>query len=648
MRTLRPLSIILARALALTLALTLAFALALAFVPVFTQSAFAAGSEGSGTVLINSAPVNSDQAIIVKVTGDSHGGYTATKDGDPYTFGTVFSLNGENGTITLSADKAQVSYAGVDIASPVALDPLGSVDLVFPLNKGVEQGISAVSVEIKPEGNVFLLNANLFVNTNTGTALWVNEGYLAAWSIFGVRINATASLNESVWKNTGTLILTAGESIVASAKGLQGATWTNTGSIAMTALDLAVYAGTNSGESATWDNAGRLELDTTTVALLGSNTNSTAGVPSAHNEGLIHVQNNTCLAMFDRAACLRNTGAVYFDKDARFGYDIPFKEYPLNQDYYQSILNARCLTPDSYCINSLLPGLSDAWSIRAVYELQNEGITQWLTFDFGKVYKEKPAPFTKPALSTGDNSPIIFQGKHYWEVEAGDVTSGDPAQSKQELAETSAPDTAIYVPAGSTGLYLPDFGLLESSLYTLRGHANNTEGSVPPVDQSIVLTKEGAGTLTLTGDHSWYNGVFNVGHSEKDNSGNRVIIIDTAALFGGDVTVYSGAALEWRGGAKDAFDMPIITLLGGTLDMNLATAGPPVNRFSFYGSLAAEEHSSINLSAGQLCLGGVIEVASGGQLSLFAGATTVETLATGVLALQDGSTLALDVAGLTN
>ena len=41
----------------------------------------------------------------------------------------------------------------------------------------------------------------------------------------------------------------------------------------------------------------------------------------------------------------------------------------------------------------------------------------------------------------------------------------------------------------------------------MRGYINNTVGDLGPVDQSIVLTKEGSGTLTMLGDNSWYRGV---------------------------------------------------------------------------------------------------------------------------------------------
>ncbi|MCL2695381.1 MAG: dockerin type I repeat-containing protein [Clostridiales bacterium] len=186
---------------------------------------------------------------------------------------------------------------------------------------------------------------------------------------------------------------------------------------------------------------------------------------------------------------------------------------------------------------------------REVFDLQENGISDWYTLDEGAYDKEE----LKKDLKSLD-------GK-----------------------------AAVYLPTGKDAC-LPDSGALNCSIYSVLGYQGGIEGKMPPVDNSLILTKEGAGTLTMSGDNSWYNGVFNLGHKEQDNTGNALIFDEDGAIFGGKVNLYKNTVCEWQGGVKDPYHRPTITLYGNAvLDFNLTRACDDDDTFSVYGEIKSDD-----------------------------------------------------------
>ena len=339
-----------------------------------------------------------------------------------------------------------------------------------------------------------------------------------------------------------------------------------------------------------------------------------------YNRGTLYVEDGKGLG-FVGGARIINTGDIYLEKGAEFGTcDFDGSNFMPETDYSLFFFNQAGLVRDTKAetISGSIVLPSDLAN-RAIFDLKTDkGITDWLTIGTGKVYREGsggnlPGAAPTDALDS-TSSGVEYQagsGKYFWEVAAGTEPTPD---FKQEFVDTNSPTTAIFLPTESFA-YFPDSGTLYSSIYSIRGYENNTEGYVPAPDLSLILIKEGAGTLTMYGDNSWYNGVFNLGHAGGSNSGNKLIFDESAAIFGGEINLYENTTCEWQGGIKDPYNRPQITLTDSTLNLLPEdTGGERV--FSFYGSIRGNEDSKINIKPG------LVQVK--GDCSGFSGTISVE------------------------
>ncbi|MCL2695089.1 MAG: Ig-like domain-containing protein [Clostridiales bacterium] len=426
-----------------------------------------------------------------------------------------------------------------------------------------------------------------YVIAVSGDSDWINNGQIAMQATYYINCYASTPTGIAALKNTGEIQMTAGTSLSLYAfTAAESCRWENEGEMKLVSpMWIGIYAGTGA-----WSNEGDLVLNSNGEAQIG-------GLLGSENRGQIHVQGATQLALPNSAAQLISYGPIYFDKDTKFGYhssgafvestDIP---------YYAAIINARGFIRDREVYKVILPTLAGTdLARRAVWDLKEyQGITNWLTLGHGRVYKEESVPNTMPPQGK-PGTRIEVDGKNYWEVQAG-VTSFTKQDIKDAFGSLLA-DTAVYIPAGNDDLYLPNSGALLCSVYSLRGYGPMGEGDVPPVDPSIVLTKENVGILTLTGDHSWYRGVFNL-------SEDTVIVDETGALFGGNVNLYEGTILEWHGGVKDEYNKPRINMTEATLDLRLVNRGGANDVFTFCGVIVGDPHSTAIVSEGTVYIKG--------------------------------------------
>ena len=328
------------------------------------------------------------------------------------------------------------------------------------------------------------------------------------------------------------------------------------------------------------------------------------------NHGRIVVGGTTQVAMADFDTIKPNTGDIYFGNLVEFGYLNGAGAFAGHSDY-SAIKNQKGFRRDDACIDTILTTgpVSTDMANRAVYDLMTDkGITNWLTIGEGTVYAEGSggsapgdAPTAAKDKSVGGTEYPPSSGKYYWEAEAGTRFF----DSKEEFMTTNDAHTAIFIPAGNPDIYLPDSGTLNSSIYSIRGYQNSTEGDIPAVDTTAVLTKEGFSSLTMSGDCSWYNGVFNLGFSGAANTANKIIFAEAGALFGGVVNLWENTTLEWHGGVKDPYNRPTITMTGATLDLVPIPSGG-VDVFTFNGVLKGDAASTVRVGSGTVTLDGDI------------------------------------------
>ena len=273
-------------------------------------------------------------------------------------------------------------------------------------------------------------------------------------------------------------------------------------------------------EQANSDNYTDFASEPTDIALSVSGGKGTVGAYTGGllvwddtlNRGRIVVDGTTKVALIDEFTVKRNTGDIYFGNLVEFGYLDGTGSFLLHTNY-NAIKNQKGFRRDDVCIDVILPALSvDDYGTRAVYDLMTDkGITNWLTIGSGTVYVEGSGSKSSAAAPAGamDNTVEgleypLSSGKYYWGVVAG--TGG--FDSKQEFRDTNDAHTAIFIPTGNPDIDLPDVGNLYSSIYSIRGYSG-AEGDIPDVDSTVVLTRESSDILTMSGDLSWYNGVFN-------------------------------------------------------------------------------------------------------------------------------------------
>jgi hypothetical protein len=111
----------------------------------------------SDTVVIDAAPITSNQAVIARIqsggTGTAYAG-TSSSSFDLFASPYSFSLNSGTAALALTGNQVQVSYASANAPPPVTLNPSALTDLVFPSSSIT----AAQSVQITEPGNVFLLS----------------------------------------------------------------------------------------------------------------------------------------------------------------------------------------------------------------------------------------------------------------------------------------------------------------------------------------------------------------------------------------------------------------------------------------------------------------------------------------------------------
>ena len=180
--------------------------------------------------------------------------------------------------------------------------------------------------------------------------------------------------------------------------------------------------------------------------------------------------------------------------------------------------------------------------------------------------------------------------------------SAPVAMDLTELSKNATTDNAqtILLDTGE------DVKINYASSFSIPGYLQETMGNVEEVNQNLKIQVStgttGSGALILNGDHSWYNGVFEL------LGGATVIIPITGKIPGGIISLskglcngdkyidrssgeertYSGPALltdlEWQGGAKDEYNQPYIKMADySNLHFNLTSAENGI--FSFYGTI---------------------------------------------------------------
>ncbi|GHU18054.1 hypothetical protein FACS189472_05810 [Alphaproteobacteria bacterium] len=129
--------------------------------------------------------------------------------------------------------------------------------------------------------------------------------------------------------------------------------------------------------------------------------------------------------------------------------------------------------------------------------------------------------------------------------------------------------------------------------------------------------KKGVDYMYYTGDHSWYNGVFNVDgggdviddvtklpkYIKRDNEGKITKYGTVAefspdgAIYGGDINIKNGAQLIWHGGAKDPSNKPNI-VLSGESDLTFDLPVGENSVFSVYGTISCTDG---DMASGRKC-----------------------------------------------
>jgi|GEM_PF-3500546 len=531
----------------------------------------------SDKVLIDGSPYKSTGGVI-KITDKGDGTYIVNNG--TYSGTAIFPYTVADFKLTPIDEKLSIlSTVITDFEHEYNLNSSGTTDLIF-LNKTV----SANKIEVKDNGHVIsaVLSGDIkfYAGSEDGDAentSWTNNGTVN----FGVKNDVEMYDVFHAYLHSGSISGTS-----------TNASWSNSGTVTVDNAEGVVYlhSGSFLGEStnASWTNNGVININAPSVVI------GAAGEVASYNRGIIAVSGTaTQLGLIGDSSKFINTGQIYLAKDTKFGYFYGDGDFEIVGDFF-AIKNSVCFKRDESITDMILPSdtISGDFYYRAVSDLKNgKEINNWLTIGQGKVFIED---------DSGDTN---YEGKVYGEVSAGTGTL-DSNDSKQEFINTDGTQTAVYIPTYSPDLYLPDSGNLNSSIYSIRGYSNNTEGDVPLVDTTIVLTKEGLGTLTLTGDHSWYNGVFNLGHQGANSSGNVLVVKEESSLFGGDVNLYEGTKLIWEGGMKDEYNKPNITMTNATLDFELVNQGGTDKVFSFYGTIKGDTESIVNFRQGTVFING--------------------------------------------
>ncbi|GHT91870.1 hypothetical protein FACS1894122_04920 [Alphaproteobacteria bacterium] len=120
-----------------------------------------------------------------------------------------------------------------------------------------------------------------------------------------------------------------------------------------------------------------------------------------------------------------------------------------------------------------------------------------------------------------------------------------------------------------------------ASIVSLKGYSGGNIGAVDPVDHTVILEKIGGARLHITGENSWYNGVFNIREGVVD-------VATEGSMFGGDINLYGGSELIWRGGPKDQYNKPTITLHNGSTLSFILPEDVNNKVFSVYGQIKTD------------------------------------------------------------
>ena len=203
-----------------------------------------------------------------------------------------------------------------------------------------------------------------------------------------------------------------------------------------------------------------------------------------------------------------------------------------------------------------------------------EQIANAALYDFANTFSVET--FKKKNKANIDNTIIIN--------ETPVVEKLDTSEFFQEESKVKA----FFVEEGDTMEVTPDDGnKCYASFYSIKGYSGKI-GEVPDVSKTTILKKTKPGKIVFMGDNSWYNGVFNMTSGTSD-------IHPDAAIFGGDVNLYGSSILIWRGGAKDPYNKPTISLYDlSELHFELQTA----ERFSVYGKIFGQENSTVYFDNG--------------------------------------------------
>ena len=138
-------------------------------------------------------------------------------------------------------------------------------------------------------------------------------------------------------------------------------------------------------------------------------------------------------------------------------------------------------------------------------------------------------------------------------------------------------------------------GEFKASLYSIYEYVNGQK-DVIPVNPKVIVEKTNESAMLITGDYSWYNGVFNL---EK----GVVTVGKDAALFGGDINLSANTKLIIKGGTKDQFNKPNIKMQDYS-EVHFDSPNGLNDVFSFYGSITGDENSIISFNSGTVIIKG--------------------------------------------
>jgi hypothetical protein len=162
--------------------------------------------------------------------------------------------------------------------------------------------------------------------------------------------------------------------------------------------------------------------------------------------------------------------------------------------------------------------------------------------------------------------------------------------------DKSYQDMTIHNPADLTTI--PSDARFGGSLFSIDGYKEQLGNVVEAVDTSTKV-EQNSGYVRYYGDNSWYNGLFIV-HADA------IADVDTlGAMFGGNIELKAESTLIWRGGPKDPYNKPIISMENSSVLSFILPEDDEGNKiFSVYGKISTTgdntNPATINIESGTI------------------------------------------------